>query len=639
MHMTVTLKKLFEQARKSALLLPLLITHVIFVLLFALQHVGFFSIGELILYDTFLDQKVKNNEIDDRITMVWISDEDQIRFGQPITDDLMANLFENLLQYQPRVIGLDIYRDLPVPIEKTAGYHRLTNLFKQNKNIIGIEKFIDARGVNVGAPEILKKNDQIGFNDVIADGDGKIRRGLLFISDKQRNKHSIYFGLRLAMEYLSHQGIYLHNDEENNLILGETPLPLRLTASFGGYNKFDTGGYQFLIQYINGKKTFNSLTLSQILDNKIPPELVKDKILIIGSNAEATPDLFYTPIHHSRYAGAAIHGQVVSQLLHLTQDNTKTLASWSNLQEYVWIWFWGLLGALLALIASSIIRFSLLLLSGVALILVIAYTAFLANWWLLGIAPIVAWLANMAIITTYLSYKEKQQRATLMNLFRRHVSSDVADVIWNEREQYLTNGRLRAKRITATVLFTDLQNFTTVSEQMSPEDLMTWLNNYMQNMVEIVEAHDGQVNKFIGDAVMAVFGAPIPSETEEAIQQDAENAIKCALAMRERINELQQQWMSEQKPILRMRVGIATGTLVAGSLGSTERQEYTVIGDTVNIASRLESFDKTLDAFNNCRIFISESTHQNLPEGLYPTMEIGSVNLKGKEDITTIYQV
>lgn len=639
MSIKAVLTQWIERGQKSPLITPLVIAHFILALLFTLHSYGFFSIGELILYDTFLSQKVKNNPVDERITMVWISDEDQTRFGQPISDDLMAQLFENLLKHQPRVIGLDIYRDLPVPIDKGAGYERLTQLFEKNKNIIGIEKFIDARGVNVGAPPVLEKNNQIGFNDVIADSEGKIRRGLLFLSDKEHNKHSIYFGLRVVMEYLSHQNIYLHNDNNNNLMLGDTLLPPRLENEFGGYNEFDASGYQFLIQYNQGTKPYNALTLSQIMAGDLPPELIKDKIIIIGSNAEATPDLFYTPIHATRYPGAAIHAQTISQLLKLTERETKTLQSWSNLQEYVWIWFWGILGTLLALVASSILRFFLLLGAGVALILSIVYGAFLLDWWLLGIAPVAAWLMNMSTVTTYLSYKEKKQRATLMNLFRRHVSRDVADVIWNEREQYLKNGRLRAKRITATVLFTDLQNFTTVSEQMSPEDLIAWLNDYMQNMVEIVEAHHGQVNKFIGDAVMGVFGAPIPSETEAAIAQDSENAIKCALAMRERIAELQQQWMNEQKPVLRMRIGVATGTLVAGSLGSTERQEYTVIGDTVNIASRLESFDKTLDAFNNCRIFISESTHQYLPEGKYPTMEIGAVNLKGKEDAITIYQV
>jgi adenylate cyclase len=239
----------------------------------------------------------------------------------------------------------------------------------------------------------------------------------------------------------------------------------------------------------------------------------------------------------------------------------------------------------------------------------------------------------------YLSNQDKQHRAVLMQIFSKHVSKDVAEAIWNEREQYLNEGRLVPQRLTATVLFTDLQGFTSVSEQMAPTDLMNWLNQYMETMVNIVEKeYNGQVNKFIGDAIMAVFGVPIPSITPEAIAGDAINAVACALAMRNEMARLCQIWQSQGLPLIRMRVGIFTGPVIVGSLGSVERQEYTVLGDTVNTASRLESYDKTLDADNICRILIGDSTLQYIGNQLQ-IEPVGEVSLKGKQTKLTIYRV
>ena len=210
--------------------------------------------------------------------------------------------------------------------------------------------------------------------------------------------------------------------------------------------------------------------------------------------------------------------------------------------------------------------------------------------------------------------------------------------MWQEREQYLNAGRLRSQRLVATVLFTDLQNFTTLSEDMEAQALMDWLNQYMSTMVDLVEQHHGHVNKFIGDAIMAVFGVPIPSTTPEAIAQDAVNAVDCALAMRAAMERLQTQWEAQGLPTIRMRVGIFTGALIAGSLGGIKRQEYTVIGDTVNTASRLESFDKSVDTNSLCRVLIGDATLHYLGNQ-FVTDCVGEVALKGKHSHIIIHRV
>jgi adenylate cyclase len=241
------------------------------------------------------------------------------------------------------------------------------------------------------------------------------------------------------------------------------------------------------------------------------------------------------------------------------------------------------------------------------------------------------------LITGYIANLERQDRQTLMKLFVRHVSPEIAAAIWQERHQLLKQGRLLGRKMTATVLFTDLQNFSSIAEHADPEALMSWLNQYMEAMTQVVLDYGGIVDKFIGDSVMAVFGVPIPRTTTEAIAEDAVQAVSCALAMIAKLQSLNQQWQTQGQLTAAMRVGIATGPVIVGSLGSSQRLEYTTLGDSVNVASRLESYDK-FSAQSICRILISEETHR-YTQNKFPTQELGSVQLKGRQQPTAIYQV
>jgi adenylate cyclase len=253
-----------------------------------------------------------------------------------------------------------------------------------------------------------------------------------------------------------------------------------------------------------------------------------------------------------------------------------------------------------------------------------------------------SWLLAAAVVTTYMANQEKEQRALLMQLFSRHVSPEVAATVWQHREQFLERGRLRPQRLVASVLFTDLMGFTSVSEKMPPQELMEWLNEYMEAMVQRVIDHGGVINKYIGDAIMALFGVPLARTTETAIAQDAVHAVHCALAMSEELTRLNQRWQAQGLPTIGMRIGIFTGPVVAGSLGSAQRLEYTVVGDTVNTASRLESFDKDVlvpDAVSRyCRILVGETTARYLSEQ-FQVQRVGEVSLKGKDEQVTIYHV
>jgi len=207
----------------------------------------------------------------------------------------------------------------------------------------------------------------------------------------------------------------------------------------------------------------------------------------------------------------------------------------------------------------------------------------------------------------------------------------------------VTTGAGEAGRpATATVLFTDLVGFTSTSEHLEPQVLVDWLNEYMDAMVQQVLDHGGIVNKYIGDAIMALFGVPVPRATEAEVARDAAAAVECALHMGTTLRELNRGWTARGQPAATMRIGIFTGAVVAGSIGSARRLEYTVIGDTVNTASRLESFDKEFlapdPAVNPCRILIGEPTRARLGER-FETEWAGEVNLKGKERPLSVYLV
>jgi adenylate cyclase len=619
-------------------IIALMLAHVVFALILWVRANAWLQPLELSAYDAMMRIHAASYPSDERIALILCDDEDQRRYGWPLSDAVLADLFERLLEYQPRAIGLDLYRDLPVPISGGSDYERLSALFRSHTEIIGISKFSDEHGARVDPPPMLRDTGRVSFNDVVADAQGIIRRGLLFMSDEQETY--TYLGLKLALRWLAIEKQGARADPEGYMILGHAKQGLRpLHSEFGGYQNIDAAGYQFMLAYPGAPAGFPSLTLREVLEWDFGAQLLRDKIILIGTNAEATPDFFFTPVSATRIPGVLIHAYNTSQLLRFAEGNYQPLQDWPAHYEKLWLWLWIVIAALLSLRPQNLLQLLLKLNLGLLFIIACAMFAFTRQLWLPVAAPALGWIFSIVVAVAYLSYQQRGERALLMQLFSRHVSKDVAEIIWQSRDQYLNKGRLRSQRLVATVLFTDLRNFTGLSEQMEPQALMDWLNEYMEVMVRTVEQHHGQVNKFIGDALMALFGVPIPRTRPEEISTDAVNALACALSMRTELEKLRQTWEARGAPYLGMRIGIFTGMVIAGSVGSEARQEYTVIGDGVNTASRLESLDKTIDAETPCRILISQATVDYLPEGIFDIESVGKITVKGKHEPLMVYRV
>jgi adenylate cyclase len=587
--------------------------------------------------------------VDERILIVGISEADLKNVGQwPIPDSVLAELLKKIKAQNPRVIGLDLYRDLPV----LPGHDELVNIFNTTPNLIGIEKINEQNpSASVAPPPRLDQKGQVGFNNVVIDADGKLRRSLLYMVKNEQP--TVSFGMRLALMYLEEQDIISQPSPTNPQIfhLGKGTFQ-PFSANDGSYIRADDGGYQILLNYKGPAHTFSRVSLTEVLEDRIPPDLMRDRLVLIGATATSLNDFFYTPYSgdtiatQERTPGIEVQANMISQLLSSALEGRSGLKTWSEPIEGIWIFLWSLTGATLCWVLRDAEGLTKLLPRWTVISLVLAlaglvgssYLAFIiSGWWIPVIPPALALLGAATATTGYIANFEREERHTVMNLFGRHVTKQIAEAIWRDREQLLKEGRLRGQKMTATVLFSDLKGFSTVAENMSSETLMAWLNQYMDAMAGTVLDHGGVVDKFIGDAVMAVFGVPIKRTTSAEIDQDAIAAVNCALAMAQKLQTLNREWQRQGYPQTAMRVGIATGDVVTGSLGNAQRLDYTTLGDSVNVAARLESYDKTLDG-GICRILINEETYQHL-HNQFPTKQIGQVRLKGREQLTAVYQI
>jgi adenylate cyclase len=614
-------------------------------LIIGVRSLGGFQLLEWATLDLFFRWR-PTEPTDSRIAIVTINESDVQRARTwPISDQVLAQLLEIIKSQEPAAIGLDIYRDFPVE----PGHDRLMEVFTSTPNLIGIQKVVgDAYGESVAPPSQLSELGQVGAADIVLDRDGKVRRILLSVRDPA-DKTIYSFAVKLALKYLEPQGIgfELLDPKRYKLGLGKATF-VRLTENDGGYVGVDAGGIQILFNphnhvcrnRIEQCHVFDTVSMTAVLENRVEPGFFRDRIVLIGSSAASLKDRFFTAYSNSYLtapAGVEIHGDAVAQLLSAALDGRRSISVWPDAVEGLWIFFWSGVGAILGWrflrIRSKIMMLALVSGGSIGG----GFLIFLAGWWIPVVPPLLALAGSAVAMVGYTAYVESEDRETVMNLLGQHVSPKIAQAVWNDRYQLLKEGQILGQQMTATVLFTDLQGFTRITEQTDAQTLMIWLNEYMKAMSRIVLDHNGVVDKFIGDAIMAVFGVPIPSTRPDEIARDAIAAVACAIAMEKKLRSLNQQWQAQGRPTVAMRVGISTGNVFAGSLGSRQRLNYTVLGDSVNVAARLESYDKTLEG-GICRILIGEETYHYI-QGKFPTQCIGSVQLKGKEQSVKIYQV
>lgn len=630
-----------------------LIGALVFGLVATLRELGILEFVELGAFDWLLSARPRLVLEDNPVVLIKIGEHEIQEYGHPLCDTRIAVALDKLLEAGTRGIGVDIYRDSPVTYcggkALDAGLPEvrpeLAEVATRDNRVVMLAKPLEQPPI--APPAFLEGTDQVAVPDVPVDPNGIVHRAIIYYN----HDDATYFPLSvmLAIRHLWPDGIGLENDPERPELvrLGAATIP-DWQPNDGGYVDALIGGYQYMLDYALGHEGFPSFSLDELYDDAIPPEALAGKIAILGTDSTTVKDEFYTPLSARMpgdpfMLGMELHAHAVAQLIRMAHGQSPPLTSWSERAEYLWIALWCALGTLLGNWNRSAALTAFCGAAGFAMLGGASYAALERNVWIPLVPPMLGGFLSAGLIGIYRAIAERQERRQVTGLFSRFLRPEVADLIWQQRDEFIGNGnRPRARSVTITSLMSDLQGYTTASEAMSPEDLMGWINEYMNIMADLVGDHGGVVDDYAGDGIKANFGFPVPSITEEAITEDARNAVRCALAMGVAMDRLNESWRVRNMPTGRVRVGIYTGQVVVGILGGGRSMKYTTVGDTVNTAARLESFDK--DAFSaeaeksDWRVLIGDGTMERLGGG-FRTEDLGSHSLKGKHEATRIFRV
>ena len=455
-----------------------------------------------------------------------------------------------------------------------------------------------------------------GFFNVAVDADTVVRRMLLAIPygrDPDRANWDMYASIDV---------------QALRLYLGLTNEQTVLNYGGAGVTSIEFGPKltvhpddlsRMMVNYNGPVRTYPYISFADAAEKKFAPGTFKDKLVLVGASATGIGDLRATPFGAIDFPGVEIHANLIDNIL-----NQKFLMRGGPqvLTDLAFIFLLGIpLGMWLALVQPRWMAFGLLLLIPFG---AIVYWAFLHGWWLNFIVPSLFTLVpNVGLVALYRVLIEEQEKRKVRGAFQQYVSPEVIRRVLSDPEL------VQPRKSEITVLFSDVRGFTTISETLDAQELARLLNGYLTEMTRIIFRHQGTLDKYIGDAVMAIWGAPF---TEP---KHGERCCEAALSMLSRLSELQQGWVSQGLPAMEIGIGINTGIASVGNMGSSLRYGYTAMGDTVNLASRLEGLNKEYGT----SILISESTRADVTNDQIIIREIDFIRVKGKNQPVTIFEI
>jgi adenylate cyclase len=376
------------------------------------------------------------------------------------------------------------------------------------------------------------------------------------------------------------------------------------------------GNPEFWINYAGPPDAFPRVAYSRVVSGEVPPEVFAGQIVMVGATTQLLQDVFPTPFAPFRnMPGVMIHANILDTLL--SGIPIRRAPAWVDMGLAM------MAGGAAAWAATTFRPLTaFLLVSGVALTY-LAGTQAAFRWQRLWMDALPV---PLALIVPYVGVVAKNFAQE--QLEKRRLSRFFSPNVVKEIVRQKTDAGLGASRRRMTVLFSDIRGFTSMSEKMEPEEVVTFLREYLTEMTEAVFRHGGTVDKYIGDAIMALYNVPF-----EAADHPAQ-AVRTALEFQQRLEPLAERFAAKYGGSLRCGVGINTGDAVVGTIGSRQRLEYTAIGDTINLGSRLESITKDF----NVPVIISEATWLEVKD-LFETRFLGEVTVKGKEIPVKIYTV
>ncbi len=377
---------------------------------------------------------------------------------------------------------------------------------------------------------------------------------------------------------------------------------------------------ELLINYRGKEKTFRHIPITDILNGGVPDKELQDKMVLVGATAIGLYDMRATPLEIV-FPGIEIHANIIDSIL-----------SGDFLDQPGWIFFFDMMVIFAAggILGFVLPRVGIALGSASTLLLLICHIILCQHMFSDKNLVISAVYPILVIILTYIgmvAYKyltESKQKQFIKGAFSTYLAPSVVDHLIKNPGTLILGGEERE----ISAFFSDVQGFTSISEKLAPKELVELLNEFLTEMTDIILQHSGTVDKFEGDAIIAFFGAP------QKIGNQAELACRACIDMQNRLAELRKSWKEKGKPELWMRIGLYTGQAVVGNMGSRTRMDYTMMGDTVNTAARLEGVNKVYGIYT----LIGETTREQAGDE-FVTREIDSIHLVGKREPVTIYEL
>jgi adenylate cyclase len=463
----------------------------------------------------------------------------------------------------------------------------------------------------------------MGFFNISPDADGVLRRSMLVVPfgrSQDVNEWQMYGSLEVQAVRL-----YLGLPAAQ-LTVNYGPLGV-VSVDFGDKLRVrpdSTGHMQ--INYHGPRGSYPYHSIAEVVNRNLAAGTFKDKIVLVGASATGIGDQRTPPYGGINYPGVEVHASVIDNLLNNLQGGPAgrgflVRGAQQAFWDFALTLLFGIpLGIWMALVSPRWMWFGLALL---APLLALDYAAFLRGWWLNFTVPAVTLVGNVVLVSLYRVLIEEKEKRRVRSAFGQYLSPEVI-------RRLLTNPRLvEPKKTNITVMFSDIRGFTTISEKLDAQDLAVFLNEYLSDMTRIVFQFQGTLDKYIGDAVMAFWGAPY----EEA--SHAARACGTALEMMKHVRKLQNKWQAEGKPHLDIGIGLNTGVASVGNMGSSLRYGYTALGDSVNLSSRLEALNKEYGT----HILVSETCYQSARVGRFHFRELDLIRVKGKLQPVTIYEL
>jgi adenylate cyclase len=456
----------------------------------------------------------------------------------------------------------------------------------------------------------------VGFFNISADPDGVLRRTMLvlpFGRSKDVNEWQMFSSLEVQTVRL-YLGLPTTQLAVNFNQIGVVSLDfgdkLKLKPDYTGHMQ---------INYRGQRGSYDYVSIADVVNRTFPPRIsFKGKIVLVGASATGIGDLRTTPYGGISYPGVEVHANVIDNMLH---QSFLVRGARQALWDFLAILFLGIpLGIWMALVQPRWMWFGA---ASFVPLVAADYAAFLHGWWLNFTIPAMTLTANVLLVSLYRALFEEKEKRKVRSAFGQYLSPEVI-------RRLLVNPQLvEPKKTDITVMFSDIRGFTTISEKLDAQELALFLNQYLSDMTRIVFKTNGTLDKYIGDAVMAFWGAPFEEPGH------ATKACDAALEMMKRVRELQKKWEAEGKPKLDIGIGLNTGVASVGNMGSVLRYGYTALGDTINLSSRLEGLNKDYGT----HIIVNETTYQAAKDDGLVFRELDLMRVKGKLQPVTIYQL